>query len=433
MGSLLDPNVQATVLAKYSRSPESAKELLKELSLDNAQKFQEKWVVNYGHNSVAELASIPICLEGISIIASKFVERWQRAGYSEKSTRYQRFSIDSFIIPPGAPPEIKEIVSPLYETYQRLYPLVWRECAIKMNKDPDDPLSQTDKTINARTFDNIRYLLPAGTGTNVACVMNIRDLRDLIISLKSHTNSEFNQLGKQITEAASALVPSLLKHMEPSFFRQEIKNLGMLSDSFEVNQPYVGFYRPLHENIEQEIASFIAKISDWYYLDFDSFDNFMKTRSEYEEVPDLFKSIKMSLEIIMDYGAFRDLQRHRRCEQYVEPLSTHYGYIIPDDLIGTNLEEDYVETMDYIKNNEHEIVYQSDYNQYIIPLGFLHRSVFQLDLKELYYIVELRTKPQGHISYRRIAYEMFKLAHAKYNPLTKWCRVIQPEVIGIHK
>ena len=137
---------------------------------------------------------------------------------------------------------------------------------------------------------------------------------------------------------------------------------------------------------------------------------------------------------MMDYGAFRDLQRHRRCEQFVEPLCIDYGFVVPDDIIGTDLEGEYREAMSSILAYEDDsVIYDQDLFQYMIPLGYLHRSIFQMDLKELYYIIELRTKPQGHISYRRIAYQMYELAMTRFPQLMQWCRAIRPDFIGEHK
>ena len=129
----------------------------------------------------------------------------------------------------------------------------------------------------------------------------------------------------------------------------------------------------------------------------------------------------------MDYGAFRDLQRHRRCEQYVEPLTANYGYTTPEDILGTKLEDEYRDAMNLIELYDDErVIHDPDLMQYMVPLGYLHRSIFQMDLKELYYITELRTQPQGHISYRRVAYEIYKLAMERWPSLLQWCRVVNP-------
>lgn len=434
-GDLLPPAVQATILAKYSRSPLSAREIISQLSEEEADKFQEKWVGQYGHNSVAELANVPVCFENVSIIASKIIESWQRAGYSEKSTRYQEFSRDSFITPPGAPSSMKEFAANFYDAYEKLLPKMIKVCAEKMGEDPN--AAEVKRTVKARAFDNVRYLLPAGTGTNLAAVLNMRDLRDMIVTLKSHENSEFNEIGAGLEEAGKSLCPALIRHTDPHKFNLKVKKAGLSlseklsGDSVELLEDF----RTIRGNgiIEQETFEFQSRVKSMYGLSWEEFSNFMDTRPSYSEVPEIFKMIPITFNINMDYGAFRDLQRHRRCEQFVEPLTTSYGFSIPDDILGSQHEQEYVDAMLKISEyNDEKVVNDVDLFQYMIPLGYRHMSTFQMDLRELYYVVELRTKPQGHISYRRIAYQMYELAKERYPDLMKWCRAINPTEIGAH-
>jgi thymidylate synthase ThyX len=430
-GELLSPASQATILAKYSRSPLSAKVLVDQITEDEADKFQEKWVVNFGHNSVAELASLPICFEGISIVASKYIESWQRGGYSEKSTRYQEFSRDSFITPPGAPSTMMAFASRFYDAYESLMPKVVKRIAGIVGDDPENP----KRTTVARAFDNVRYLLPAGTGTSVGANLFLRDIRGMISGLKGHTNPEFRMLGEQLEIAATSLAPALIRHTEPDFFQLPIKSLGPKFSTSGFCEPYVEINRShMMPNPEMEQQEFEKLLLERHGMDLNTFSGLMNSRPQYSEVPDVFKTVKISFDIMMDYGAFRDLQRHRRCEQFVEPLCIDYGFVVPDDIVGTDLESEYREAMSSILAYEDEsVIYDQDLFQYMIPLGYLHRSIFQMDLKELYYIIELRTKPQGHISYRRIAYRMYELAMARFPQLMQWCRVIKPDFIGEHK
>ena len=432
-GNLLNPSVQATVLAKYSRSPESAREILRQLTEEEADKFQGKWVVKYGHNSVAELGVIPVCFEGVSIVASKMIESWQRPGYSEKSTRYQQFGRDSFITPPGAPSTMKGFAGRFYDAYDRLHEPMTRRCAELMGKDPD---AKPDRTVRARAFDNIRYLLPAGTGTNLAAVVNLRDVRGMIVSMRGSANPEFRALGDKLHDAAMELSPSLVKHTEANTFKLPIKGLGPLPPEFDLSdpKPYVIMKddRP-GTSAQFEQAQFESDVADMHGMSWETFSKHMNDRPEHEEVPDVFKTVKVTFDIMTDYGAFRDLQRHRRCDQFVEPLTTNYGYVVPDDLVGSPFEAEYREAMEFIQAyDEDSVVHDVDLMQYMIPLGYLHRSRFQMDLRELYYIVELRTKPQGHISYRRIAWRMYELAVRRWPKLMQWCRAIKPDVIGVH-
>jgi len=429
-GAPLSPAKQATVLAKYSRSPESAKELLAKLSAEEADKFQEKWVVSYGHKSVAELATAPVCLERISIVASKFFESWQRPGYSEKSTRYQAFSRDSFVTPPGGPETMAKFAARFYDAYDRLNERMTARCAKLMN------LPESDRTVKARAFDNLRYLLPAGTGTNVAIVANMCDLREMIVRARGHNNSEFRLIGDKIHDAVGEVAPTLVKHTEPDAFEPVVKGLGNISPKFSFEAPdwYVDLHKPfLLPDPALTQKSFESTIADRHGMSWSAFCKHMDSRPEHRHVPKVFRSIRIAFDIMMDYGAYRDLQRHRRCEQYAEPLSIHYGYLVPDDILGSDLENEYREAMEAIwAYDDDSVVHDADFMQYMIPLGYLHRSVFDMDLEQLYYISELRTKPQGHISYRRVAYEMYRLGKERFPQAMQWCRAILPASIGKH-
>lgn len=418
-GNILNPSVQATVLAKYSRSPDSARKLVTELSAEEADRFHEKWTISYGHSSVAELATLPICFEGISIIASKFVEQWPRAGYSEKSTRYQEFSEESFITPPGAPSTMKEFAAKYFAAYRSLYPKVLRKCAETMGVDPNDPKVATK--VKARAFDNVRYLLPAGTGTNVAAVMNLRDLRYMVSAARGHTNPEIRAIGEAVFTAGSSVCPTLLKEAHPDTFEPRIVSIGNSTEPVTLKSWTL-------DGVER-VKDFVATK---YGMTWDTFSKHMESR-DHRQVPNAFKEARVEFDLIMDFGAYRDLQRHRRCDQYAEPLTPYLGYEVPDDILGTELEVEYREAMELIGfYDDDRVVNDRDLLQYMVPLGYRHRSTFSMDLKELYYVVELRTKPQGHISYRRKAYDMYLGAKRVFPELMPWCEAIRPDSIGEH-
>ncbi len=434
-GRLLPPSVQATVLAKYSRSPQSAVEIVNKLTEEEADKFQDKWVIGYSHSSVAELASVPICFEGVSIVASKFLESFQRPGYSEKSTRYQVFSRDSFITPHGAPDTMAKFAARFYDAYDALYPKVLRRVATLMGKDPTDPAVLEDRLVKARTFDNVRYLLPAGTGTNLAWVGNLRDIRYLIAAARGHTNPEIRELAELASAAVMDIAPVHIKDIEPDSFDPPIGSLGNLSSKFNLQKPdwYVDLYRPhLLPDPKLVQKSFESLVGDLHCMSWSAFCKHMEGRGK-RGVPKVFRTVNLTFDIMMDYGAFRDLQRHRRCEQYVEPLTASYGYLVPDDIAGSDIEPEYRAAMDSLSAyDDDRVVHDANLMQYMVPLGYLHRSIFQMDLAELYYVGELRTQPQGHISYRRVAYGLIQLGKERLPGLLQWCRAITPESIGLH-
>jgi len=420
-GNLLPPSIQATTLAKYSRSSLSAKDIINTLTNEEANKFHSKWTISYGHSSVAELAVIPICFEGISIIASKFIEKYQRAGYSEKSTRYQYFSKDSFINPLPGNTTLTNFAKRYYEAYDEMHHAALDRAACLIGTQDIN-----ENRVKARAFDSLRYLLPAGTGTNLACVINLRDLRYLISEALGHKNPEIRTIGAEVLKCASELCPSLLGGIEPDNFEPRLK--AIIPDYFVKDKESVKILNCDLKSFEK-MKKYAKSI---YGMEWGELNTLMNKRGNRRTV-EIFRLVDFTLEIIMDYGAYRDLQRHRRCEQFPEPLTTYYGYSVPDDFVNTPLEEKYRNVMDQLLNYEEDtVIHDNDIYQYIIPMGYLHRSIFKMDLAELYYITELRTKPQGHISYRRIAFKMFEEVNNKFPELMQWCNAISPDEIGDH-
>lgn len=432
-GKLLAPAVQATVLAKYSRSPLSAKELVKGISAQDAEAFQGKWGVEYGHSSVAELATLPYCFEGVSIVASKVLERYQRAGYSEKSTRYQVFSEESFIEPEGAPAALREAATVAYRTYRDLERPVLEHVARLIGGASIEELVKKP-AVKARAFDNLRYLLPAGTGTNLAGVFNARDARYVMSDLLGSDNHELRSIGQQMVEAAAKFAPVFAMGAKANTFELPIKGLGAPSST--AVESSVSVIDPIDQEVADRFEQrFWQRVGDWHGLTREAFAAHMETRGKHP-VPEIFKTVPITFDVTMDFGAFRDLQRHRRCEQYVAPLGPDLGYLVPDDLQGTEFETPYRTAMDDVGARCKQMLsggVSSSVVHYAVPLGYLHRTIFQMDLRELYYVSELRTQPQGHISYRRVAWGMAELARRTYASLMPWCRAIRPDQIGEHR
>ena len=113
-------------------------------------------------------------------------------------------------------------------------------------------------------------------------------------------------------------------------------------------------------------------------------------------------------------------------DQCVEPLTPHHGFSTPPGVEGELLKEyrrvlGVFEALPWPKD-----AYQALLCQYLVPLAFRVGWHIKLDLQQLYYLVELRTRPAGHISYRRVSYDMYRLAHERVPHLMQWCRAVMP-------
>ncbi|HEX7879251.1 MAG TPA: FAD-dependent thymidylate synthase, partial [Candidatus Eisenbacteria bacterium] len=249
----LPEEVVAVLFAYYSRSRESLRDnllrLIKEGDLalattgpdvahapadddfisraaDKARAFHEKWVVGYGHSSVAEHAVVHLAIEDVSILASKAIEDARLASYTEKSTRYVPFDTARHHVPEsfrndGASGQAwRRITSALSRAYDDSMPLLvdW----FVANRAPKP--GQTDKghvaACRAQACDVLRYLLPAATHTNLGFTANARVLESLLARLLSHPLAEVREIGARMKAEALLVVPTLIKYAEPSDYRR---------------------------------------------------------------------------------------------------------------------------------------------------------------------------------------------------------------------
>ena len=132
----------------------------------------------------------------------------------------------------------------------------------------------------------------------------------------------------------------------------------------------------------------------------------------------------------MDIGGFRDMHRHRRCVQIVQGFTTQHGFDTPEEILAAGAGEEYMQAMQRAAEASSHLRSQlgggesaEEKSEYLIPLAYRKRTLFKMDLAEAVYISELRSKPEGHISYRRVAYAMYEEVIRRYPALTEIFRV----------
>jgi hypothetical protein len=133
----------------------------------------------------------------------------------------------------------------------------------------------------------------------------------------------------------------------------------------------------------------------------------------------------LRFDILMDIGGFRDMHRHRRCVQVLQPFTHAHGYEVPEGLAEAGLLPQYDSAMTHA-HAVFEQVSQAglvENARYVLPLGTRTRALFKMDFAEALYIAELRSAPAGHFSYRRIAWEMYQAVARKHPALAPYFRV----------
>jgi len=463
------PEVWALMQARYSRSREGLREsflkLVKE-DTDNFNKlkeeiqkikgrvetknatekaiqFMERWVLGYGHSSIAEGAVIGLSLEGVSILATKVIEDNRLCSFIEKSTRYVSFDEKSFYIDEDLKKseyyeEIKKMIDFLFKTYCELQEPVLdyvKKCSPRCDVTP---VSAWERSCAARRFDAIRYLLPTCTKTSMGWTVNARQLSHAISKLLSHPLKEMNQIGEMVKKEATKVLPSLLKFADKNdYFIKTNEEMTELCNKIDIDdektEPVTLVKSPedadntliaaiLYRYKNQPFNKIMEKVKSMKQHEKERiFDSYLNNVSKYDYPMRELEHLNFTFDIVIDYGAFRDLQRHRICTQTSQVLTSDMGYDVPEDIINAGMEEKYKTAMEKAKEVYEKIREEYPLNaQYIIPLGFKKRYIITMNLREIYHLVKIRTTPLAHYSYRKIAYKIYNIMKKKYPLLSKY-------------
>jgi hypothetical protein len=130
----------------------------------------------------------------------------------------------------------------------------------------------------------------------------------------------------------------------------------------------------------------------------------LRSRTRRDELLRNFRSGPYVFDIVMDIGAYRDLHRHRRCQQFRQSYSAHLGFETPDLIAEAGLSAPYAQLLSQAGNLAATLPPPG--GQYLLPFAARSRFLFKMDFAEAEYIARLRSGVKGHFSYRKIAWEM---------------------------
>ena len=210
----------AVAFAMTSRRPEPFDQIAEQVSQEKAADFHERWVLGYGHASVAEHAVAHLAVENVSRLACDALEDNRLASYTEKSSRYQVMPEDYFHVPQeldkysSLKDQYTAACSGLFRSYFQLID----GCTAYLRAQLPQRQGERDGTYNLRlrriVTDDCRAVLPASTLTNVGVTANARTLEHAISKLLSSRLQEENELGAEVREQARNITPTLIKYAE---------------------------------------------------------------------------------------------------------------------------------------------------------------------------------------------------------------------------
>lgn len=422
----LTPETIAVTFAKTSRSPQSFQEIASELTEEKSAEFHEKWVVGYGHASVAEHAVLHFAVENVSRLAVETLESCRLASYTEKSTRYQKWSPTDFHMPQeliGHQLEslYRETIEGLFSSYHESLVPLQRLIQSENPKKMDESADAWERRIRSQYVDVCRFYLPAAALANVGMTINARALEHSISKMLSHPLIEVQKLGMELKRIGQEAVPTLVKYADPNPYLQRIASaLSDKTRNLAVEQPladwcvlvdydrcaenrilaaalyrygYIGYAQALRivDNLSPDERNQMAKII------LGDLDKYTIPLRELEYANFIF-------DVTIDQGAYFELKRHRIMTQTPQQLTTHLGYAIPQGIVKAGLESHFRAAMEKAQQAFLTIErWNPAAAAYVVPNAFNRRVLLQFNLRSGEHLVALRSAPNAHFSLRRLA------------------------------
>ncbi len=477
--------IKGALFSRYSRSEKSLRRILLDefiqapeadfaaiagdggdeaqlLAVQRAEKFYERVLIGYGDDSVAELGGAHLACEDISNIAAKALED-RRIGISplEKSTRYvpfdrkqngrYRYLREPAIMASSFAAAYEQTLDALFDTYSRLMqPTIEYVRAATPQQEGTSARAYHSAT-RAKALDLLRGLLPMATLTNVGLFGNGRAFEYLLTRLYASPLGELQDLAGQMQQPLDALIPSFVKRaknergqayqnylrdtaarvaalaaahpLEPAATRTEAVQLVDYDRQAEQKVLAAILYSQGHLALaearalaEQLPATERAELLRAYVGE--RANRFHRPGRALEEA-------QYSFDLLADIGAYRDLQRHRILSQERQHFSSRHGYVTPAELEDAGLAGDYRRALEQAGELAARIAEEMPEEAgYAVPMAYRVRWRVTLNLRELYHLAELRSTPQGHPGYRRIAQAMYEQVRAVQPLLAEGMRFV---------
>jgi thymidylate synthase ThyX len=441
----LSPETIAVAFAKTSRSPASFRAIAAELSDEKSAQFHEKWVVGYGHASVAEHAVLHIAFENVSRLAIESIEGNRLASYTEKSTRYQKWDLDDFTIPPeleGHPlcGEYVETIRLLFKTYADSLEPVRSLILERFPRRDNEKDEAWDRRIRSKYVDVCRFLLPAASLANVGMTANARVLENMIRKMLSHELAEVRQIGERVKEVALGETPTLVKYADAVPYLMETCQELQGIETGDLDNGDLDWCSLIDydKNGEQKVlAAALYRFEEMSYASaltyIESLDEEKKTSlaasllarlGKYDVPLRELEYSSYTFDLVMDQGAYAEFKRHRMMTQTPQKLTTRLGYATPSLITEAGFESQYIAAMDAAAQM-YEKLYQDNWDvaQYIVPNGFNRRVLAQFNLREAYAFCQLRSATNAHFSIRRVAQRIYEEMSRAHPLLTKYMRL----------
>ena len=433
----------AVVFAMTSRRPEPFDEIAQLVSEEKAADFHERWVLNYGHASVAEHAILHMAVENISRLACDTLEDNRLASYTEKSTRFQALDPDYYHVPKelsGHPLEevFVSACDRLFDTYQKAVDGLKAYLPQEMPQKEGERDSAFNLRIRRTAIDSARFLLPAATLTNVGVTMNARSLEHAVRKLLSSDLEEEQEVGIELKERGREITPTLVKYAERNEYlvatRRAQRQSAWAGRNQDGNEAQVRLVHWDPQAQEKLTATLLYTFSDRPYnqlweevlgMDASQREGVVHQALERLGQHDIpvreLEAIDYTFDMVMDYGAYREFKRHRMQTYIPQPLTTALGYVVPPLVLRAGLTDQFHEAVQTAEKAFRQVgeVFPRQ-AEYLVTHAHNRRVLSKMNLRECYHLFKLRTQPQAHFTIREAAAKAMELAREVHPQLFKY-------------
>lgn len=462
----LPETVKGALFARYSRSPRSLRRLLLDEFLPGggdpaaspagegpgaarAEELYGRVLADYGDDSVAQLGGAHVAVEGASNVLTKVLQWGRLASYLEQSTRYIAYTDrpgghwryhrpPHILADPVAGPAYTGTLDRAFETYGALVPDLVAHWDRIVPDGGDAPAARA-RAVRARALDSLRGLLPAATTSNMGIFASGQAYESLIIRLRAHPLPEARECGDRILAALRQVIPAFLTRVDrpdrgermgrhANAARERTEELAALlldggrdpgragatvtlvdhdpdgEERVVAHALWPSSGLPLAEvraAVRRMPGADRARVLDAYAGD----------RADRRERPGrALEATAYTFEVVCDYGAYRDLQRHRLLTLQAQPLTPHLGWAMPDEVADAGGADAYARVMRE-SAELHGLLAAAHPHEAAYAVSLAHRIRFTMTMnaREAMHLIELRSQPQGHPAYREVAHRMHQL------------------------
>ncbi len=462
----LPETVKGALFARYSRYSGTVRRLyLDEFAADaeegsrpfdgvegeRAAGLYERVFVGYGDDSIAQVGGAHVACEWVSNILTKQLQRGRLAAYLEQSTRYIPYDKP---LPENAGggyryyrdeelgPEFGAAMDELFSIYSRSLQQVEAWAAERWPRGDGEPEGPWRRSIRAKALDLLRGLLPAATLSHVGIYASGQAYEQLLLRLMASPLPEAREYGAMILSELKQVMPSFVSRVERpdrggewiSYLEQRRERTERWVSRLGLDRRGAGEGMPSVELIhvdgseENLLASCLFESATVPETEILARIDVLDRRERAELLGAMvgergnrrhrpgrgFEALRYRFEVVSDYGAFRDLQRHRMLTCQWQRLGPDLGAGVPEEVREAGVGDEFERALEVSRGEFERLSAAGMYEAapYALSLAYRIRYTLDLNAREAMHLIELRSGREGHPTYRAVAQAMHERIEA---------------------